>query len=86
MNKGDFAKMNVGDVLFFTNSELGFERRIERTIKNISYYDNFQTYLEKETLENCLPGVESIKDGLNVYFTYYTPSDEFNYKIKAFTF
>jgi len=55
-------------------------------IKNISDYDNFQTYLENETLEKCLPGIDNIEDGLNIYYNYYKKSDELEYKIKAFTF
>ena len=50
LNKGDFVNMNIGDFIVFTNNELGFERKIKIEIKTISYYDNFQTYLENETL------------------------------------
>jgi len=86
LNKGDFAKMNIGDFIIFTNNELGFERKFIIEIKDISYYDNFQTYLENETLEKCLPGIDNIENGLNVYYKYYNKSDELEYKIKSFTF
>jgi ASC-1-like (ASCH) protein len=86
LNKGDFANMNIGDFILFTNNELGFERKFKIEIKHISYYDNFQTYLENETLEKCLPGIDNIENGLNIYYKYYKKSDEFEYKIKAFTF
>ena len=86
LNKGDFAKMNIGDFIIFTNNELGFQRKFIIEIKDISYYNNFQTYLENETLENCLPGINNIEDGLNVYYKYYNKSDELEYKIKSFTF
>ena len=86
LNKGDFANMNIGDFILFTNNELGFERKFKIVIKNISYYDNFQTYLENETLERCLPCIDNMEDGLNVYYKYYKKSDELEYKIKAFTF
>jgi len=86
LNKGDFANMDIGDFIIFTNNELGFERKLKIKIKHISYYDNFQTYLETETLENCLPAVYNIEDGLKVYYKYYTKSDEIEYGIKAFIF
>lgn len=86
LNKGDFANMNIGDFIVFTNNELGFERKFKIRIKNISYYDNFEIYLEKETLDRCLPTVYNIEDGLKVYYKYYSKSDELEYKIKAFTF
>ena len=78
--------MNIGDFILFTNNELGFERKFKIEIKGISYYENFQTYLETETLERCLPGIEDIENGLNVYYKYYKKSDELEYKIKAFIF
>ena len=86
LNKGDFCNMNVGDFIIFVNNELGFERRFEVQIKNISYYDDFESYLQSETLERCIPGIDNIQNGLKVYYKYYTKSDELEYKIKAFTF
>ena len=86
LNKGDFNEMSIGDFITFTNNELGFERKFTIEIKDIVYYDNFKDYLEKEILENCLPGIDTIEDGLNVYYKYYKKTDELKYKIKAFTF
>jgi ASC-1-like (ASCH) protein len=86
LNKGDFANMNIGDFILFTNNDLGFERKHKIEIKNISYYDNFKIYLETETLEKCLPGIDNIEDGLNIYYNYYKKSDELEYKIKVFVF
>ncbi len=85
LNKGDFANMNVGDFIVFTNNELGFERKFTVEIKKITYYDNFQLYLENESLEKCLPGIDSMEEGLSVYYKYYSKNDEMKYKIKAFT-
>jgi len=86
LNNGDFANMNIGDFILFTNNELGFERKFKIEIKNISYYDNFKIYLENETLDQCLPSIDNIEDGLKVYGKYYNKRDELKYKIKAFTF
>ena len=86
LNKGKFADMNIGDFILFTNNDLGFERKFKIQIKNISYYNNFQIYLKNETLDKCLPGIDSIENGLKVYYKYYKESDEKKYKIKAFTF
>ena len=86
LNKGDFANMKVGDCILFTNNELGFERKFTTEIKKINCFDNFEEYLENETLERCLPGIDNMEDGLNVYYKYYSKEDEMKYKIKAFTF
>ena len=86
LNKGDFANMNIGDFIIFTNRELGFERKLKIKIKHISHYHNFEMYLEKETLDRCLPTLYNIEDGLKVYHKYYSKSDELEYKVKAITF
>lgn len=86
LNKGDYANMNIGDFILFMNNELGFERNFKIEIKSIAYYDNFRTYLENETLEKSLPGIDNIEDGLCVYYKYYKQNDELEYKVKAFIF
>ena len=86
LNKGRFANMNIGDIFVFTNNEFIFERKFKIRIKNISYHKDFQTYLETETLEKCLPGIDTVDDGLHIYYTYYTQIDESKYTIKAFHF
>jgi ASC-1-like (ASCH) protein len=76
LNKGEFTNMNIKDLFIFTNNDFGFVRTYMKEIKNISYYDTFQTYLETETLEKCLPGIYNIDDGLKIYYNYYTKEDE----------
>ncbi len=83
-NKGDFALMNVGDFIIITNNELGFPRQIKKEIKHVSFYYNFETYLESETLRCCLPGIDTIEQGLEIYQKYYPKTDQ--YMIKAFRF
>ena len=86
LNKSDFAMMNVGDFIIFTNEDLGFYREFKIKIKQISYYDTFESYLKYESLEKCLPGINNMEDGLHVYYSFYTKSAESQYKVKAFSF
>lgn len=87
LNKpGDFRDMKVGDEIEFTNIDFGFQRSYIVKIKSISYYPSFKKYLKDEGIERCLPTVDDIEDGVDVYYKYYTPADEANYGIKAFTF
>jgi len=87
LNKpGDFKNMEVGDTIEFTNNDFGFERSFIVTIKSISYYPNFLKYLEVEGIDRCLPSVDNIAHGVDVYYKYYKPEDESKYGIKAFTF
>lgn len=86
LNKGDFKNMEVGDEIEFTNNDFGFQRSYIVKIKSISYYDNFFEYLDSEGIERCLPTVDSIAHGVDVYYKYYKPEDEIKYGIKAITF
>jgi ASC-1-like (ASCH) protein len=83
-NKGDFVIMKIGDFIIFKNNELGFQRQFKIEIKHISFYYNFETYLENETLSCCLPGIDTTEQGLQVYQKYYHETDQ--YMIKAFRF
>jgi len=84
LNRGDYANMNIGDYIVFTNNELGFNRKFRIKIQNISYYEDFYTYLENETVDKCLPGIANMEEALMVYYKYYTKEDETMYKIKCF--
>jgi len=83
LNKGDFAEMKKGDVILFENNDFGFPRSFQCKIKHIRDYKSFEKYLESETLKKCLPGIDRIEDGVNIYYKYYKKEDEEKYKIKA---
>jgi hypothetical protein len=34
-------------------------------------------------LEKCLPGIDTINNGVKIYHNYFTKEDELKYKIKA---
>lgn len=50
LNKGDFQKMEKGDMIIFTNTELGFDRTFICKITSIHNYDYFFDYLQTETI------------------------------------
>ena len=83
LNKGEFGKIQVGDIITFYNDDAIY-REFNVKIIEIANYSNFESYLRKETLKKCLPGFFKIKDGLKVYYKYYSKEDEEKYKIKAF--
>ena len=84
LNKGDFSKMKKGDCIVFINNDFEFQRSFTCKITSIHNYDSFKTYLENETLEKCLPGIDTITQGISIYYKYYKNEDEKKYKIKAF--
>jgi|TARA_B110000305_G_C19244591_1_gene541658 ASC-1-like (ASCH) protein len=83
LNKGDFMSLNKGDILNITNNELGFERKYQIKITSVHKYNTFSEYLEKEKLEKCLPGIDTIEQGVSIYYKYYKKDDEDKYKIIA---
>jgi ASC-1-like (ASCH) protein len=80
--KNEFANMKKRDIIIFENNDFD-KRKITVKITKIKKYNTFQEYLEKEKLENCLPGFDSINDGVDVYYKYYSKEDEHKYKVVA---
>ena len=83
LKKGDFSNMVVGDYIIFENSDFDIKRTIKVEITDISYYDTFYSYLESETLTKCLPGIDTLSEGLAVYYKYFSIADEINNGIVA---
>ena len=75
--------MEKGYIIEFTNNDMGFNRVFRCKITSIHKYDSFFSYLQNETIEKCLPGIDTIEDGVNVYYQYYSLTDEHRYGIRA---
>jgi ASC-1-like (ASCH) protein/superfamily II DNA or RNA helicase len=74
-NKGDFKKMEIGDIVKWIR---GDDSTLTKIIGKRSY-STFKEYLEAEGLDKCLPGIKTIEDGVAIYYKYYTPKDEAEY-------
>lgn len=74
LNKGDFANMKKGDIIQFVNNDNHY-REFKIKITSIHHYNNFESYLLSESLELCLPGIDTIDEGVSIYHKYY-PIDE----------
>jgi ASC-1-like (ASCH) protein len=83
LNKGDFANFKPDDIVIFTNSDFGKERRVQTQIKAINKYATFGEYLVAEKMSKCLPGIDDLTDGIAVYRKYFTEEDEKKYGILA---
>lgn len=81
--KGEFINMNKGDYVTWTNRELGFPRSCTTLITSIHHYDSFKDYLISEGLPKCLPGVENLKEGLSIYYNYFSEEQEQQYGVVA---
>ena len=76
VKKGIWKDIKRGDKIIFTNNDFGYDRKYEVKVVDITDYENFQSYLEKEYLCNCLPGVDSLNEGISVYRKYYNLEEE----------
>lgn len=81
-NKGKFKDMQVNDVIEWKNDDFNPRKTRTRITKKVTY-QTFEEYLTTEGLHNCLPGMPNIKDGLSVYFKYYTKVQEQQYGVMA---
>ena len=81
LNKGDFLQMNVGDVIEFENNDFGLNRLCKTIIIRKTQYSSFKEFLEKEGLQKCLPSIDSIQDGVKIYYNYFSKQDEELYGI-----
>ncbi len=81
LNKGDFVEMKPDDFIIFENDDFNFQRIVRVKIVSIEIYESLETYLQNETLEKCLPGIDTIEQGVSIYYEYYKKEND--YKIKA---
>ncbi len=79
LDKGDFSKMKVGETIEWRNK--GDKFRVK--IIGINKYETFREYLETEGLENCLPNVDMVEDGIAVYRKFYSDEKEKQYGVLA---
>ena len=84
LNKGLFKKMEIGDIVKWTNDKFG-SRNVLTKIINKTEYKTFEEYLTDKTLEKCLPSIKEMSNGLSVYFTYYTKEQENEFGVVAIT-
>jgi ASC-1-like (ASCH) protein len=83
-NKGKFKEMKVGDIIEWRNNNFK-PRSFLTQITGKAEYPNFQTYLETEGLDKCLPNMEKygIEHGLHVYYKFYTKEEEQQFGVVA---
>ena len=58
-------QLNIGDKIIFKNNSS--EDKVEKNIKKLQLFSDFETALKCGKLKNILPGVKSYRDGLNIY-------------------
>ena len=83
LDKGEFSKMKKGDIMIFENNDMGFLRTVKCKITSIKKYTTFKDFLEKKKLKRCLPTIQTIDQGVQVYRKFYNKKDEETYGVLA---
>jgi len=84
LNKGIFSELNVGDEIIINKKKNDMTiDYVEAKIIRITKYKSFEEYLSQEGLRRTLPGINTIEDGENIYYKFYTKQDEEKYGILA---
>ncbi|KNC77234.1 hypothetical protein SARC_10303 [Sphaeroforma arctica JP610] len=77
LNMGDEAHVCVGDILVMNGT-------LRLHVKRIALYGSIQEYLVTEGLDVCLPDKDTIDEGVQVYYRFYTPEQEAEFGVLAF--
>lgn len=72
-NPDSWGRLRVNDIILAVspNNNTVYKFQITR----ITYYSTIREYLETEGLENCLPDVENIDRGIEIYMKWSTEED-----------
>jgi len=73
-NRKDFAQMKIGDRIEFFNKELNENFMAE--IVNVTHHKTFEEMIKSNGIDNVLPGVRNLDEGVQVYMQYYTKEIE----------
>ncbi len=72
LHKGKFAELKVGDALVIAKSGGNARsKRVVAVVSRVARYASFEAYLSQEGLARTLPGVATIKEGVDVYRQFY---------------
>ncbi len=73
-NRSTFAQMKIGDKVEFFNKELNENFMAEVT--KVTHHKTFEEMIRTNGIDNVLPGIRTIDEGVQVYMQYYTKEIE----------
>ena len=86
LDRGFFHSVREGQTVRFYNTDLGFRRDVCRVVIGKTKYDSFKEMLAAEGVGRCLPGIDSIDEGVSIYRAYYPEAEETAHGVIAFSF
>lgn len=86
LNQEPFSNLKKGDKIRFKNYDFNMDRQYEATVDSVKTYPTFKEYIEKETIERTLPGMDSANNGEKVYRKFYKENREKEYGVVGISF
>jgi ASC-1-like (ASCH) protein len=80
LRKGKFLDLKRGDIVTIINSE---NTRITKKIKRVTNYISFSNMIILEGIDNILPGVHTLEEGIQIYRQFYTKEMEEEFGVIA---
>lgn len=69
-NWKDAAKYTIGDILHISHHTEPLKQSFDVEIVDIIHYNTFETALINMGMDEILPNVETIEEGINIYLSY----------------
>ncbi len=81
VRKGWYAEVKPGDEIEVRNNEE--TESVQVVVTRVAKYDSIRSMLERESLKQLLPDVETVEQGIEVYRRFYTPEQEAEFGMVA---
>jgi len=81
-NKGRFHDMKKGDIIEWYNDDYLKRSFLTKVVDKVQY-SSVEEYLQKEGIENCLPGIPSMDHAVSVYYKWSTKEEVQQYGFLA---
>lgn len=72
LNKSWVSTLQKIDRIIWADADSQFSTIVE----DLKHYGSFKEMLEKEGIQNVLPGIDTIEDGVQIYRKFYSEADE----------
>lgn len=70
-NLPQFKKWLPGDILIFYLNNQSFQTQITA----FRHYKTIESYLQHETLQRALPGIQTMEEGIRIYYQWSTEAE-----------
>ena len=67
LDQGEWSRLKTGSTIEWYNSDSGIKKTIQTRVVGILCYLSFESLIKSEGLNNILPSISTIEEGIKVY-------------------